>query len=233
MFTHIRGTALQALEPAVEPYCALLLGLLRLEQGTFEGLVEVFDRLASWVPDLPVEAPLPLILAGVGEVEKAVLTYQHLVARRPWEDSDHVGTIAFLTMLAACAARFDDAQTASGIYPVLAPHAGQYAVVAGVAGLLAPVTHSLGELCGTIGRYDEAVAYLERAIAECRRAELHSDAVRTQLAWARVLVRRNAPGDRRRAAALGREALRRAHELKMPLLVADAVAFNSAPTGNR
>ena len=102
-----------------------------------------------------------------------------------------------------------------------------------MAGLLAPVTHSLGELCGTIGRYDEAVAYLERAIAECRRAELHSDAVRNAARLGARPRAAHAAGDRRRAAALGREALRRAQELRMPLLVADAVAFNSAPTGNR
>lgn len=219
----VRAAAMEAWEPAAE----FLLGLLRLEQGTFTGLLEVFDRLATWVPDLPVEAPLPLILAGVGELERASRTYQQLVARRPWETSDHMGTIASLTLLAACAARFEDPQTASGIYPILAPHAGEYAVVAGVAGLLAPVTHTLGELCGTIGRYDEAVAYFERGIEECRRAELRSDLVRTQLAWARVLTRRNAPGDRRRAAALGREAQRSAEELNAPLLMADAAGFNS------
>jgi tetratricopeptide (TPR) repeat protein len=222
----VRATALEAW-PAGEPHSAFLLGLLRLEQGTFEGLVEVFDRLATWVPDLPIDAPLPLILAGVGELERAARTYAQLVAHRPWRTSDHMGTIASLTMLAACAARFEDLDTASGIYPILAPHAGEYAVVAGVAGLLAPVTHTLGELCGTIGRYDEAVVYFERGIEECRRAELHSDAVRTQLAWARVLARRNASGDRRRARVLGREAQRRAEELDMPLLVADAIAFNS------
>jgi len=229
----VRAVASEAWEPAGEPYCAFLLGLLRLEQGTFEGLLEVFDRLATWVPDLPVEAPLPLILAGVGEIEKASRTYDQLVAHRPWESSDHMGTIVSLTMLAACAARFEDPETAAGIYPVLAPHAGEYAVVASVAGLLSPVTHTLGELCGTIGRYDEAVAYFARAIEECRRAELHSDAVRTQLAWARVLVRRNARGDQRRARALGREAQRRAEALAMPLLVADAMAFNSAVADSR
>src|SRR5262249_27231048 len=188
-------------------------------------------RLATWLPDLPFDAPLPLILAGVGEAERASLTYQQLIARRPWESSDHMGTIASLIMLAACAARFDDPQTASGIYPVLAGHAGEYGVVASVAGLLAPVTLTLGELCGTMGRHDEAVAYFERAIAECTRAELRSDAVRTQLAWARVLTRRNASGDRRRAVALGREAQRRAEALAMPVLVADAMAFNSTPLG--
>ena len=229
----VRTAALEAWEPAGEPYHAFLLGLLRLEQGTFNGLLEVFDRLATWVPDLPVEAPLPLILAGVGELERASRAYQQLVARRPWETSDHMGTIASLTMLAACAARFEDADTAGGIYPILAPHAGEYAVVASVAGLLAPVTHTLGELCGTIGRYDEAVTYFERGIEECRRAELRSDAVRTQLAWARVLARRNARGDRRRAAALGREAQRRAEELNAPLLVADAGGFNSTLIATR
>lgn len=223
----VRAVALEAWEPAGEPYCAFLLGRLRLEQGTFEGLMEVFDRLAAWVPDLPVDAPLPLILAGVGELEKALLTYQQLVTRRPWETSDHMGTIASLVMLAACAARFEDAAAANGIYTILAPHAGEYAVIAGVAGMLAPLTLTLGELSGTLGRYDQAVAYFERAIEECRRARLRSDAVRTQLAWARVLARRNARGDRRRAATLGREAQRRAEELDAPLLVADAIAFNS------
>jgi DNA-binding winged helix-turn-helix (wHTH) protein/tetratricopeptide (TPR) repeat protein len=223
----VRAVALESQEPAVEPYCAFLLGLLRLEQGTFEGLVEVFDRLATWVPDLPVDAPLPMVLAGVGEIEKALRTYQQLVARRPWETSDHMGTIASLNMLAACASRFEDAETAGAIYPILAPHVGQYAVIAGVAGLLSPVAHTVGELCGTIGRYDDAVAYLERALTECRKAELQSNAVRTQLAWGRVLARRNASGDQRQARALGREAQRRAEALDMPLLVADARAFNA------
>jgi len=231
----VRSAALEAWEPAGAPHYALLLGLLRLEQGTFEGLVEVFDRLARWVPDLPVDAPLPLILAGVGEGERAIRTYQQLVSHRAWETSDHMGTIASLNMLAACAARFEDAETAGAIFPVLEPHAGEYAVIPGVAGVLAPLTLTLGELCGTFGRYDQAVRYFERAIEECRRAELRSDAVRTQLAWARVLMRRNATGDRRRAIALGREAQRRADALNAPLLVADAAAFHATlpvPTRN-
>src|SRR5262249_17370534 len=95
------------------------------------------------------------------------------------------------------------------------------------AGVLAPITLTLGELCGTLGRYDRAVRYFEQAIDECRRAALRSDTVRTQLAWARVLARRDARGDRRRAGALGREAQRRAEELAAPLLMADAAGFNA------
>lgn len=223
----VGATAAEACDPAGEPYSAFLLALLRLEQGTFEGLLEVFDRLATWVPDLPVEAPLPLILAAGGEVERAAHTYQQLVAHRPWETSDNMATIVSLSMLAACATRFGDAETAAGIFPILEPHAGQYVVVAGVAGMLAPLTLTLGEMAGTLGRYDQAVAYLERAMEECRRAGLRSDAIRTQLAWARVLSRRNARGDRRRAAALGREAQRRAEELNSPILIADALTFNA------
>jgi tetratricopeptide (TPR) repeat protein len=215
------------------PYSAYLVGDLRLEQGSFEGMVEGFNRLVSWIPDLPVDAPLPLVLAAGGDRERADRTYHQVVARRPWEGSDHMMTIVLLNMLAACANRFEDAETAKGIYPVLAPHAGQYAVVPGIAGLLAPLTLTLGELCGTLGRYDEAVAYLERSIEECRRAELQSDAVRTQLAWGRVLARRNARGDRRRAVALCREAQRRAAALNSPLLVGDAENFNSALTAAR
>lgn len=61
-----------------------------------------------------------------------------------------------------------------------------------------PTPHA-PKLCGTIGRYDEAVAYFERAIEECRRA-----------------------------ATLGREAQRRAEALKAPLLVMDAASVNSS-----
>jgi hypothetical protein len=68
---------------------------------------------------------------------------------------------------------------------------------------------------------------------DCRRAGLRSDAIRTQLTWARVLARRNARGDRRRAAALGRDAQRRAEQLAAPLLVADATGFNSTLTAAR
>jgi hypothetical protein len=46
-----------------------------------------------------------------------------------------------------------------------------------------------------------------------------------------VLARRDRPGDRRRADALGRDARRRADELDAPLLKADAAAF--ASTMNR
>jgi len=227
----VRGSALEGWEPAAEPFHAFLFGMLRLEQGTFEGMVEVFDRLARWVPDLPVDAPLPLVLAGVGEIDSAGRTYEQLVAGRPWEGSDHMGTVASLALLAACAARFEDRDAAAGIYAALAPQAGQYSVITGIAGLLSPINHTLGELCGTIDRHDQAVAYFERAIEECRRAELRSAAVRTQLAWGRVLQRRNARGDRRRAVALGREAQRRAEELAAPLLIMDAASFNAALAG--
>lgn len=71
---------------------------------------------------------------------------------------------------------------------MLAPRAGEYAVIAGVAGVLAPLTLTLVELSGTVGRYDQAVRYFERAIEECGRAVLQSDTVRTQLAWARIAL---------------------------------------------
>jgi tetratricopeptide (TPR) repeat protein len=229
----VRAVAVETWEPAGQPYAEFLLCLLRLEQGTFEGLVDAFGRPATWVPDLPVDAPLPLILAGVGEIERAMNTYRQLVARRPWETSDHMGTIPSLTILAACASRFEDVMTARHILPALEPHAGEYAVLAGVAGLLAPITLTLGELCGTVGRYDDAVRWFERAIDECRRAGLRTDTVRTQLAWARVLSRRNARGDRRRAETLGREAQRRAEQLNAPLLMADAAGFMTSQENRR
>jgi tetratricopeptide (TPR) repeat protein len=226
----VRAAAREAWEPGGEAYYALLLGLLRLEQGTFQGLPDVFDRLVIDTPDLPVEAPLPLILAAVGDFERARRVYDRLIALRPWETSNHMGTIASLALLAECASRFDDRETAGRIYPILATHADEYAVIAGVAGLLQPVTYALGQLCGTLGRYDEAIAHFERCLDQCRRAKLLSDTARTHLAWARVLARRDARGDRGRARALGRQAQRRAEKLDIPALAADVMTFAAGLT---
>jgi hypothetical protein len=46
-----------------------------------------------------------------------------------------MGTIASLNLLAACATRFEDAETATGIYPILAPHADDAALRSAVDAL--------------------------------------------------------------------------------------------------
>lgn len=222
----VPDAARDAWEAEAAPYYAMLLGLLRREQGSVDDLAETLEHLSRVVPKFLIEAPLPLILGGLGQFERAAEVYARLVSQRPWQMSDHLGTIASLSFIADAAARFGDRNTASEIYAVLAPHAGEFAVLSGVAGVLAPVRYSLGQLCGVLGRYDEALAQLERCADECRRAGQRSDLARTHLACARVLKARNQPGDDSAAAALGEKALSQAQELTIPLLVADATMFN-------
>lgn len=227
MVASVPAAARDAWEAEAAPYYAMLLGLLRREQGHVEDLAEVLERLAGVVPKFLIDAPLPMIFGARGEFERSLQEYQRLVAQRPWESSDHMGTIASLTMIAEPASRLGDMDTATGIYPVLAPHAGEYAVLSGVGGMLGPVTYTLGQLCGVMKRYDEAIAHFECSLDECRRAGLDTDVARTKLAWARVLMARDGRGDRRRARALGAEAQSKAEKLNNLLLVADAATFNS------
>ena len=62
----------------------------------------------------------------------------------------------------------------------------------------------LGGLAGVLGRYDEAEAYFVEAADLNARGSMVYAAARNDLAWARMLRARRAPGDQERAlTALG------------------------------
>ncbi len=61
------------------------------------------------------------------------------------------------------------------------------------------MAHFLGGLSHVLGRYDEADAYFARAAALCERVGAKFFAARTDLAWARTLLARDATGDHARA----------------------------------
>ena len=62
-----------------------------------------------------------------------------------------------------------------------------------------PVSHVLGQLASVLDRYDEADAHFARAAAFNDRAGAKFFAANTNLAWARMLLERDAPGDDERA----------------------------------
>jgi hypothetical protein len=74
------------------------------------------------------------------------------------------------------------------------------------------VTHYLGLLATTLGRFDEAEARFTAAAAAHRRMGAVIWLSRTRLEWARMLLAREAPGDRARASELLQEVLATAEQ---------------------
>ena len=87
------------------------------------------------------------------------------------------------------------------------------------------VTHYLGLLATTLGRWDEAGAHFEDALAAHARIEAFPFVARTQYAYADMLIRRGEAGDQERALELIGQALGTAEVLGMTRLAEQALAL--------
>ena len=116
--------------------------------------------------------------------------------------------------LALTATMRGDAATAAERYAALAPVSPFL-----LPGFSVASDHALGLLAQTIGKFDQAMAHFEDALAFCRKA-----GYRPELAWsccdyADLLRERNGEGDRAKAVSLLDESLAISSELGMrPLM---------------
>ena len=120
----------------------------------------------------------------------------------------HVGTEWFFgaSLLAGVCAVIGDAARAQGLYEALLPYAN-YNVFAHPDVALGSASRPLGLLATTMSRWDEAGRHFERALE--MNARMGPDpGWRTQRDYARMLIRRGAPDDERRASSFcGRRAV--------------------------
>ena len=103
-------------------------------------------------------------------------------------------------LLADVCAQLGDAARAPLLYERLAPW--RYQVVFSGASVYGSVAHYLGQLAATAGRYGTADADFADAARRHEEMGATTFLARTRLAWARMLARRDGPGDRPRAEAL-------------------------------
>jgi len=105
-----------------------------------------------------------------------------------------------------------DKQWAEVLYDLAAPYAGNNCTL-GVASFLGAADHWLGVLAGVAGRYTEAIAHLEAALA--RHSDMGSRPLTalTQEAYGQVLSLRGEAADIERAGVLTGSAMRTADEL--------------------
>jgi tetratricopeptide (TPR) repeat protein len=122
-------------------------------------------------------------------------------------------------ILAETAVLVADRAAGAALYELLEPHAGLFPVVARAVGCLGSAEYYVGRLAGLLGRHDEAVARLRRAVTANDRAGAGPHAAIALLRLGETLIQ---AGEQESARDVLRQAARRADALGMPTLAADA-----------
>ena len=117
--------------------------------------------------------------------------------------------------LAEVCSALRDTRAAETLYAKLRPLASQVAVLANVR-CDGSLGHSAGILAACLHRWEDAERHFEHAVAMNDRLGARPAAVRTRRAYAAMLLDRNAPGDRERAADLITAALAETEQLDVP-----------------
>jgi len=106
----------------------------------------------------------------------------------------------------------DDRRWAEALYELAAPYAGSNCTL-GLASFLGAADHWLGVLAAAAGRFAEAVAHLETALARHREMGARPWTALTEEAYGRTLARRGQPADGEQTGLLTESAMRVAAEL--------------------
>jgi class 3 adenylate cyclase/tetratricopeptide (TPR) repeat protein len=184
------------------------LAVIRWLQGRSHELEPMWRPLVERFPHAPVyPATLASMKAGNDEHAEAVSIIHDLIAgdaRRVPRDFVWKGT---MTLLAEACAESADVAAAAPLYDAIEPRAASIATVAHVVAY-GSMGRVAGSLATTLERYDDAERHFETALASNDRMGFHAWTAWTRLNYGDMLLRRDRPGDRERAAAL----LRQAHD---------------------
>jgi tetratricopeptide (TPR) repeat protein len=122
-------------------------------------------------------------------------------------------------VLAEAAVIVGDREAGAALYALLEPHADLFPLIARGVGCFGSNEAYVGRLAGLLGRHDEALARLRRAVAENDRAGAAPHAAVSLLRLGETLAR---AGDETSARDALRQAVERGSRLDMPKLTADA-----------
>jgi class 3 adenylate cyclase len=222
-------------QPDAEALFFWQLVLLRFEQ---DRLGELVDPLAQNTGDYVRLGDL-LEHGGALPGYRVMVSLAHWEAARPDEARTGFEALAgadftdlpidtlwlrTITLCAELCVELGDVVRAAVLYDMLAPYAlllPTFSLGTGAA----CVSHHLGRLATTLGRFDDADGRFAAAAAIHDRIAAPIWLARTRLEWARMLLTRRHPGDAERAQELLRQALATARELGLAKVERDAVAL--------
>ena len=206
------------------PYMAQLY-VIRWQQdrlGEIEGFLQALAEQGARQPE--TLTLLAHIHAEAGRVDEASAVLERLGA-------DDFGTLPrtglwllSMAQLTDVCVTLGDAAHAVTLYKLLLPHAKDMVVTINPI-FLGSTSFLLGQLAGVMGRHDDALHHLDEALVAHTRIDSPPWIANTDCATARVLLARNAPGDRERAGALLADVLRTTEQLGMRRLQRKALAL--------
>lgn len=192
------------------PIAALYQLAVRRQQGRLAEVAPLVEAVASYA-NYPVArhgAPVLLVEAGrPDDARRALATTAAGVDR-------NTPAWALALRAEACVA-LGALDEAAGLYGMLRRHQGHMAVVSNALLCLDPVDRSLGLLAGALGRDDDGVRFLTRAVDQCERFGAPALLARSRADLGRALVARGRAGDEARGAELLRLACDEAARLGM------------------
>jgi DNA-binding SARP family transcriptional activator/tetratricopeptide (TPR) repeat protein len=199
-------------EPVAHAYAAQLL-FIRREQGRLDEVAAAVAAFAEFSPNIAGwRCALAWVNAELARVAEAREVLDGL-ARADFEDLPRDGLwLGSIASLAQVVALLDDAERARPLYELLLPFADRCVVLMSFI-CQGSVGRPLGLLATVMSHYDDAARHYDAAL-ECN-ARIGSSLwiAHTQHDYARMLLRRGRPEDRRRARELLDEALATVEEL--------------------
>ncbi len=193
----------------------LQLFMLRRERGGLDDyLHEVRDHAHALPSPLVHQSVLAHVYSRLGQADEASSIVRE-VTRRDLSDW-HVDEqwLVSLCLLAETSAILEDAGPAASLYDLLLPYAAQNAVaVPEIA--LDSTARTLGILATSLERFEDAAEHFRHAVRMNERMAARPWVAHTQREHARMLLRRDAKGDRQEATELLAEARATYRELGM------------------
>jgi tetratricopeptide (TPR) repeat protein len=194
---------------------------LQLEQqGRSDELLPGINALAVAFPLIPLwRIAGAAYRVDVGQIDEARRDFDAL-ARNDFSDIPRdLMWLYSVSRLCEVASALGDERRAAILYDLLLPYAERCATTS-FSAYRGSISRPLGLLATVLGRYDDAERHFERALDVNARIRARIWVVHTQHDYARMLVARDRPGDRERAAALAAESLAAARQIGMKPLVA-------------
>jgi tetratricopeptide (TPR) repeat protein len=199
--------------------------VLRREQGRLEEIAELIRLSLDEHPGYrSFRALVPLLEWELGREDEARRAFGELAAA-DFAKLPRDGEWLFsLSVLAEAAARLEDGDRAAILYQLLHPYAQLNASTSGAVAV-GSVARYLAILATTTSRWDDAARHFEDALELNARMGARPWLAHTQRDYARMLIARNAPGDREKAQLLLSQALKTYEELGMQTAPASASAL--------
>ena len=190
--------------------------LLRREQGRLAELEPAFKGMVEQYPDIPSwRCGLAMLYTQLDRMEEARAEFERVAVDDFGGLPQDLFWLIGMALLADVCCSLGDRTRAVVLYELLLPYAGRTVVTGRAVVCAGSASHWLGTLAAECDRFTEAARHFEEALAMNLGLGARAFAAYTRFEYARLLLRRDAPGDRARAVELLRQARATAGEIGM------------------